>query len=336
MIRAPGFWRRERATPLARALAPLGAIYGAAAGARLARPAERGELPTLIVGGFTLGGDGKTPTVLALAAMLRAMGERPACLTRGYGRAGGGAPFRVEVGRHTVREAGDEALLLARVAPTYVAADRRAAARLAKEEGASVLLGDDGLHSRRLEADLAIAVVDAAHGAGNGLCPPAGPLRAPLLRQIAAVDVTIVIGAGAAGEAVADLARAAGKPVWRASLRPEAEAGRRLMGAPLFAFAGIGRPEKFFSTLEEAGARLVSRRAFADHHPYRARELVALRREARALGAMLVTTEKDAARLPDGMRDVSVLPVTLRFEAEETVRAALAQNLAGARLTRAA
>jgi tetraacyldisaccharide 4'-kinase len=338
MIRAPEFWRRESSTPLARALAPLGAIYGAAAGARLARPAERAELPAIIVGGLTLGGDGKTPTVLALAAMLRAMGERPACLTRGFGRARGASaePFLVDPRRDDAAVAGDEALLLARVAPTIVGADRRAAARLAGALGASVLLSDDGLHSRRLEADLAIAVVDGAHGAGNGLCPPAGPLRAPLAEQIAAVDAALVIGAGAAGDRMAALAHATGRAAWRAVLRPDPESARRLAGAPVLAFAGIGRPEKFFATLEEAGARLVGRRAFADHHPYRMRDLRELRREARALGAILVTTEKDAARLPAGTSDVSVLPVALCFAAEETVGDALAHCLAGARLTRAA
>lgn len=338
ILRAPRFWRNDPPTPLARALAPLGALYGAAAGARLARRAARAELPTIVVGGLTLGGDGKTPTVLALAALLRDMGERPACVTRGYGRESGARrdAFVVDPRRDGAAEAGDEALLLARMAPTIVAADRRAAARLAQAQGATALLSDDGLHSRALRPDLAIAVVDAAHGAGNGLCPPAGPLRAPLAGQIALVDLLVVVGDGEAGEQVAALARAAGKPVLRACLRPDAEAAERLKGAPVLAFAGIGRPEKFFATLEEAGARLVGRRVFGDHHPYRERDLLDLRRDAQSLGATLVTTEKDAARLPAGAMDVAVLPVALCFEHVREVRAALARTLAAARLTRAA
>ena len=152
ILRAPRFWRSDPPTPLARALSPLGALYGAAAGARLARPAERAELPTIIVGGLTLGGDGKTPTVLALAALLREMGERPACVTRGYGRESGPRrdAFLVDPQRDGAAETGDEALLLARIAPTFVGADRLAAARLARAHGATALLSDDGLHSRAL------------------------------------------------------------------------------------------------------------------------------------------------------------------------------------------
>lgn len=250
MIRAPGFWRRDSPSPLARALAPLGAVYGAAAGARLARPAPRAALPVIVVGGLTLGGDGKTPTALALAALLRELGEVPAFSTRGYGGGAGRAPFRVDLDRHTAAEAGDELMLLARSAPTFAGADRLAAARLAQAAGASVLILDDGLHSRRIDADFAVAVVDAGHGAGNGLCPPAGPLRAPLLRQLAIVDAVVVIGAGAAGDAIAALARSSGKPVFRARARPDAEAARRLAGAPTLAFAGIARPGKI---LRDAG-----------------------------------------------------------------------------------
>ncbi|WP_370631457.1 tetraacyldisaccharide 4'-kinase [Methylosinus sp. Sm6] len=331
-MRAPGFWRRAPASPLARALAPLAAIYAAAAGARLMRPAPRAELPVVIIGGLTLGGDGKTPTALAVAALLRELGEEPAFLTRGYGRGRRGAPFRVDLARHTAAEAGDEALLLARRAPTFVGADRLAAARLARAAGATALICDDGLHSRRLDADLAIAVVDAAHGAGNGLCPPAGPLRAPLARQLDIVDCVVIVGAGEAGEDIADRSRACGKLVLRARMRPDPKVARSLAGAPVLAFAGIARPEKFFATLEEAGARLVGRRAFADHHRFRRREIFLLRREARALGARLVTTEKDAARCPAG----AALPVALHFDEEAAMRLALARALARARLTRAA
>ncbi|ATQ70463.1 tetraacyldisaccharide 4'-kinase [Methylosinus trichosporium] len=326
-MRAPGFWRRGFPSPLARALAPLGAVYGAAAGARLARPAPRAELPVIVVGGLTLGGDGKTPTALALAALLRELGEAPAFSTRGYGGAAGRPPFRVDPERHTAAEAGDEALLLARSAPTFAGVDRLAAARVAQAAGASVLILDDGLHSRRIDADLALVVVDAGHGAGNGLCPPAGPLRAPLLRQLAIVDAVVVIGAGAAGDAIAALARSSGKPVFRAAVRPDPEAARRLAGAPVLAFAGIARPEKFFATLEETGARLVGRRAFPDHHRFSRRDLFALDRQARTLGARLVTTEKDAARCP-GVG--SVLPIVIRFQQEEALRAALAGALTAA------
>jgi tetraacyldisaccharide 4'-kinase len=329
-LRAPEFWRRAPPTPLALVLSPLAAIYGAAAARRLSRPGPRADLPTILVGGLTAGGDGKTPVALALAALLQALGERPAFLTRGFGRRAGlrREPFLVDPARDGAAEAGDEALLLARRAPTIVAADRLAAARLARELGATALILDDGLQSRALAADLAIAVVDRRHGAGNGLCLPAGPLRAPLASQIAAVDAIVAIGEGEAGRSVLDRAAAAGRPIFgaRAALDPLAVAG--LSKERLVAFAGIARPEKFFASLREAGLAVVGERRFADHHAFSEREIAALRREAGALGARLATTEKDAARLSaSAARDIAILPLSVELEEPAAVAAALRRAL---------
>ncbi|WP_018266773.1 tetraacyldisaccharide 4'-kinase [Methylosinus sp. LW4] len=324
-MRAPDFWRRAPASPLARALAPFGALYGAAVSARMRRRGARADLPTIVIGGPTLGGDGKTPAALAIAALLTEMGERPFFLTRGYGRrTARRAPFLIDPSIHSVRETGDEALLLARCAPTIVGADRAAGARLARALGATALVLDDGLQSRRLEPDLALMVVDGAYAAGNGLCPPAGPLRAPLPGQLAAVDALVLIGEGAAGEAVAAHARAAGKPVLRAGVAPlPARLPQRAL-----AFAGIARPQKFFATLEALGLEIVGRKSFADHHAFTAREMAALEREAARLRATLVTTEKDAARLsPDMAARVDVLPIDLRFAEEEDMRALLRRSI---------
>ncbi|WP_024878690.1 tetraacyldisaccharide 4'-kinase [Methylosinus sp. LW3] len=324
-MRAPDFWRRTPASPLAKALAPFGAIYGAIASARMRRKGGRADLPAIVIGGPTLGGDGKTPAALAIAALLAEMGERPFFLTRGYGRGKTrSAPFLVDPSIHSARETGDEALLLARCAPTIVGVDRAAGARLARDLGATALVMDDGLQSRRLEPDLALMVVDGAYGAGNGLCLPAGPLRAPLRRQLAAVDALVLIGEGAAGEAVAEYASAAVKPVLRARIAP---LPARLPERAL-AFAGIARPEKFFATLEALGVEIIGRKSFADHHAYTAREIAALEREAARLGATLVTTEKDAARLSkDAAARVDVLPIRLLLEKEETLRELLRRAL---------
>ncbi|CAN2535485.1 Tetraacyldisaccharide+4'-kinase [Methylocapsa aurea] len=323
-MRAPEFWRRAPASALAKALTPLGAIYGAIASARMRRKGRRAALPAIVIGGPTLGGDGKTPTALAIATLLTEMGERPFFLTRGYGRRNARAPFLVDPSAHSARETGDEALLLARCAPTIVGVDRAAGARRARDLGATALVLDDGLQSRRLEPDLALMVVDGAYGAGNGLCLPAGPLRAPLQRQIETVDALVLIGEGAAGEAVALYARAAGKPVLRARVAPlPASLPERAL-----AFAGIARPEKFFAALEAMGVRIVGRKSFADHHRYTAREIAALEREAARLGATPVTTEKDAARLSrDAAARVAALPIRLLLEKEETLRALLRRAL---------
>ncbi|HYA81260.1 MAG TPA: tetraacyldisaccharide 4'-kinase, partial [Methylocystis sp.] len=281
-LRAPKFWG-ARPGLLTSSLAPLAMIYGAVASARLRHEAPRAELPTIVVGGLTLGGDGKTPLVLALAEMLREMGERPAVLSRGYGRAGRGLLI-VDAAGHSAREAGDEALLLAEKALTIVGSDRVAAARLAKTQGATVLLLDDGLHSRALAPDLALLVVDAEHGAGSGFCPPAGPLRAPVAAQLAGADALVVIGSGEAWRALPAFA-----PTFRARLAPTPESASALADAKLFAFAGIGRPEKFWTTLKETGAQVFGFRAFPDHHVYSRADLAQLSHAAQAQGARLVT-----------------------------------------------
>ena len=250
------------------------------------------------------------------------MGERPAFLTRGYGRAGAGrVPLQVDAARHDARDVGDEALLLSERAPTFVGADRAAAAQLAQTQGATALILDDGLHSRSLLPDLAILVVDAAYGAGNGRCPPAGPLRAPLAAQLACADAVILIGEG---EPAPWLQPA--KTLLRGRLAPDPAAAARLAGARVFAFAGIGRPQKFLRSLEEIGSQVVGERWFPDHHPYSGEELAALARAAERLSARLVTTEKDARRLGAGIA-VETLAVRLEFELPEAVAALLRRSL---------
>ncbi|MBI1867629.1 MAG: tetraacyldisaccharide 4'-kinase [Methylocystis sp.] len=340
-MRAPDFWRRLPAGPAALVLAPLGSVYGAVAAARMARRGVRAGLPTICIGGFTAGGDGKTPAALAAAALLQGMGERPAFLTRGAGRRRRALvePFVVDRARHGAQEAGDEALLLAHLAPTIVAADRVKGARSARDIGASVLLLDDGLQSRRLEFDFALAVVDAPYGVGNGLCLPAGPLRAPLPQQIAAIDAVLTIGQGPASEAIAHLARAAGKLSFSARAQPDARAAARIAGNKIFAFAGIARPAKFLATLREIGADVVGARWFADHHVFTAREIAALRQEAGRLGARLVATEKDAARIDaSAAREaaIEVLPVELVVDDPARLATALVNALKRARLSRGA
>jgi len=280
-------------------LAPLAALYGAAAARRMARDAPRAALPTVVIGGPTAGGDGKTPLALALAAILKRMGETPAFLTRGYRRKReADAPFLVDLSRHDAEAAGDEALLLARVAPTVVASDRAAGAQLARELGASLLILDDGLHSRRLAPDLALGVVDSHYGLGNGLCLPAGPLRAPPGDFFGYIDALVIVGDGAR----ADPAECA-KPKFFAALAPEDEDVARLRGKRAFAFAGIARADKFERSLRNAGVEVVAMRRFADHHPFSQAELGKAARAAGEMGATLVTTRKDATRI--SMRDIN-------------------------------
>lgn len=322
-MRAPAFWWRPRPGLAARALAPAGAAYGAVAGRRMGMAGTRVGVPVICVGNFTVGGAGKTPTAIEIARHLVAAGHEPAFVSRGYGGAARSAPLRVDPARHAAAEVGDEPLLLARIAPCFVGADRLAAARAAAAAGASAVLMDDGLQNPALAKDLRVAVVDGAVGIGNGLCLPAGPLRAPMDRQWGGVDLVLVVGPGDAGDAVAAEAALRRFPVLRATVEPDARAVGALSGRRLFAFTGIGRPEKFFDTLAGAGLDVVGRRAFPDHHAFTAAERDALLRDAAAAGAVLVTTEKDRVRLPAdapfGAPPIAVLPIRLGFDDPETL-----------------
>ena len=328
---APGFWARRPPGLTARALRPLGALYGLATARRMARPGARVDAAVVCVGNFVLGGAGKTPTAIAVARMLQGAGERVAFLSRGYGGAARAEPIEVDAAIHDAESVGDEPLLLARVAPCFVGADRVAAARLAIARGASVLALDDGLQNPSLAKDFSFAVIDGEAGFGNGLCFPAGPLRAPPERQLPFVSAEVVIGGGA--DALAALsAPAPDKPIFRAALELDALVGATLVGLPVLAFAGIARPEKFFATLEAIGARVAVKRRFADHHAYGAREIVALIAEADARGLTPVTTEKDHVRLAPGYRRaILALPVTLRFQTPKIVAALLSEALAARR-----
>lgn len=316
-MRTPGFWASRGA--VSTLLLPAALLYDGAGWLRwrLARP-ERLPVPVVCVGNLTAGGAGKTPTVLALAALLRERGLAVHAVTRGYGGRERG-PLRVELGRHDAAAVGDEPLLLARACPTWVARDRAAGGRAAVAAGAGAILLDDGLQNPALVKDLALAVVDAAAGFGNGRVVPAGPLRENLTRGLARADALLAIGEGALEDR--------STPLLRATLEADAPAAWR--GRRVLAFAGIGRPSKFFETLAALGAELAATLAFPDHHAYREPEAAALLAEAARLGAALVTTEKDFLRLPPGLAAATrVLPVHLKWRDRRAVDDLLDQVLA--------
>ncbi len=265
-MREPAFWWRE-AGPAARMLAPLSAVYGAIAAARLRPRGEKAGAPVVCIGNLTVGGAGKTPTALTVARMLAAAGERPVFLTRGYGGTSAG-PLRVDPQHHSAREVGDEPLLLARVAPTIVARSRVEGASGAVISGASVIVMDDGFQNPSLAKDAAVLVVDARRGIGNARVIPAGPLRAPLAAQLARAHALVVVGAGPNAASVVADARARSIPVFRADLQPDAGFLAALGGGRVLAFAGIGDPDKFFATLAGAGVEVAATRSFPDHHRY--------------------------------------------------------------------
>ncbi|MDP3256380.1 tetraacyldisaccharide 4'-kinase [Bosea sp. (in: a-proteobacteria)] len=326
-MRAPAFWWR-RPSLLSRLLAPIGWVYGAITLRRMRRPGADCGVPVICVGNFVAGGAGKTPTAIALTDILTQRGETPFVLMRGYG---GSLPGPVEVHpeHHAAHAVGDEPLLMARHARTVIARDRVAGASLARALGASVIVMDDGLQNPALVKRLRLAVVDGASGVGNGLCLPAGPLRAPLEGQLGEVDAVLVIGAGGPGAAVAAAAAARGIATLGARLAPDPAVVARLADQPVLAVSGIGRPEKFAATLREAGARIVAERAYGDHHAYRRDDVRAVVAEAALYDSLIATTEKDWVKLaplwPDEERGrLLPVPVRLVFDAPERIEALLA------------
>jgi tetraacyldisaccharide 4'-kinase len=321
-MRAPEFWRHGGIVPTL--LAPAACAYAAAGAARrgLARP-FRAASPVLCAGNLVSGGAGKTPVAIAIARRLIAMGRTPHFLTRGYGGSTIG-PLRVDPVRHGSRIVGDEPLLLARVAPTWVARDRAAGARAAVAGGADAIVMDDGLQNPGLAKDLALVVVDGAYGFGNGRVIPAGPLREPLAEGLARADAAVIVGADEAG-----VARSVGGtlPIVPARLAP-VEWTDGIAGRDVVAFAGIARPEKFFTTLRELGCRLVASEPFADHHRYAVDEVMRLVNLAVARNAVPVTTAKDAVRLPPAaLQLVRVLEIEIAWQAPEAIDGLIAAAL---------
>jgi len=328
-MREPAFWWRK-AGLASGLLAPAAACYGAIAARRMARSGARAGVPVLCVGNFTLGGAGKTPAVMRLAKMLQEAGERPFCLSRGYGGSLAG-PKLVDIKTDRAAQVGDEALLLVRVAPTIVARERVAGAQAAADAGASVVIMDDGLQNASLAKDFTLAVVDGRRGLGNARVFPAGPLRAPLAAQLARTDALLVVGDG---EGARDVTAAAhGLPVFLGHLQAEPVAIAELKGHKVFAFAGIGDPDKFFATASEAGIALAQRQAFPDHHRFSAEEAAALIMRAEHDGLALLTTEKDRARMAGEpplaalAARTHVLPVTLAVIEADELRALVLAKL---------
>lgn len=313
-MRAPEFWKRRGL--LAVALAPLGCLYGLSV-AKKSRDAApfRSPARVICVGNLTAGGSGKTPVAIAIAQLMSARGKKVFFLTRGYGGSEAGP---VLVKDQSMDAVGDEALLLARTATTVVARDRADGARLAVAEGADVIVMDDGHQNFSLAKDLSLVVVDGASGFGNGLMIPAGPLREPVTQGLSRADAVVVVGDGDPG-----LNGFTG-PLLRARLEPD---GANVAGRKVFAFAGIGRPEKFVATLQACGAHVTGTQFFADHHPYTPSEIAALK--SWAGDAMPVTTEKDFVRLgPVETAGIAVLKVRARFDQTQALAALLDRLLA--------
>ena len=334
-MREPAFWYRPPSL-ISLMLSPLAAVYGAIAGSRLQRKGFGAGIPVICVGNYHLGGAGKTPTVRALVKVLRDLGETPVVLSRGYGGRLRG-PVLADPDRHLASDVGDEPLMLAQSVPVVVSRERIDGLALARSQGATVIVMDDGFQNPAIAKDLSLVVIDAHRGLGNTKVFPAGPLRAPLPPQIDRTDALIVIGEGRAADAVAARVTAQDKPVWMAQLKAETAVVASLRGRRALAFAGIGDPDRFFRTLRDCGVEVVRRHAFEDHHSFTQGEIESLVAEARREGLAVVTTEKDLARLglgaklPPWAQGIVPFPVTLEFESLPVLRKLVSDRLFRAR-----
>jgi tetraacyldisaccharide 4'-kinase len=326
MMRPPAFWYYPADAPgtAARFLAPLGWLYAMATARRVTRTGGyRAAAIVICVGNLNVGGTGKTPTVMALVERLKRRGHRVCVVSRGYGGNLEG-PVQVDPSVHVAAQVGDEPLLLSAFAPTFIGRDRSAAVKLAEASGAKVILLDDGHQNPDVIKDLSIVVVDAVQGFGNGRCLPAGPLREPVIPGIARAHLVLAIGSPAAQASFA-LQWPLDKPVVRADLRP-LQMGMDWRGARVIAFAGIGNPAKFFAKLRAEGADVLREVPLDDHQPLSETLMRRLELDALSLGAQLVTTEKDAVRLPQRFRtDVLTLAVRLNLPDWTQLDAALSQ-----------
>lgn len=332
-MREPDFWWRPPSW-ISALLAPAAAIYGTIARRRMLRQGADAGVPVICVGNFNLGGAGKTPTVIALAEILKDANETPFVLSRGYGGRLPG-PLRVDPAIHTAQDVGDEPLLLSRAAPVIVSRDRVRGAQMARGAGASVIVMDDGFQNPSLRKDLSLIVVDGRRGVGNGCVFPAGPLRAPLASQVSRVDALIVIGEGTQADGVATMVADHGRPVLRARIAADRQAVGELAGARVLAFAGIGDPARYFATLRENGIDVAATRVFSDHHPFTSDEIAGLLAEAKRSSLVPLTTEKDYMRLR-GVAGIDLgairpFPVRLVMQDEQALRDLILTHLAAAR-----
>lgn len=309
-MKTPDFWKKESMG--GRLLAPLGWVYYSISKlhrswqAWRAKPAKLAA-PLICIGNATAGGTGKTPTVRMLAAILKIAGQEPHSISRGYGGEKQSQPLKIEINNHRAKQVGDEPLLLAQTCPTWVCENRQKAAKAAIEDGATIVLSDDGLQNPTFHKDISLLVMDSFYGIGNGQIIPSGPLREPFSAALKKSHAIILIGDGTYKPKT-------NLPVWRANLETvtNLEAYKE---KPVIAFAGIAHPQKFFYTLHEAGIIPLEELSYSDHHNYTPTQLAVLREKAEENQAQLLTTAKDYVKLPESFRnECDVVDVKLQLE----------------------
>ena len=315
-MKPPGFWQSPHRSLWAAVLWPVTLLYrlGASLRRTVTRPVAV-DAKVLCVGNVTVGGAGKTPVVIALAKAAGKQGIRVAIVSRGYGGRLVG-PVCVDPTHHSARDVGDEPMLLAAHAPTWISRDRVQGAMAAQTAGADLVLLDDGFQNPSLQKDFSLLVFDGGYGIGNGAVFPAGPLREPVDSALLRADMCLLIGQDERN-LTGTVLRDAEVEVARLVPEPSANFERN---SPYVAFAGIGIPEKFFRTLRAMGLELAAAVQYPDHYQYTKKDLNELMLEAQKNRASLVTTRKDYVRIPESHTEhVQVLDVALECETAGTM-----------------
>lgn len=321
-LKSPKFWQKKN-TFLGKVLSPLGRIYAWGLRRKLKKTKPyRSKIPVVCIGNLVMGGVGKTPLAVSVAEYFKMNGMRPVFLTRGYG--GGLSNVLVDLDKHTAKDTGDEALILARVAPTIVDADRARGAKTAEKIGADVIVMDDGFQNPQLVKDLSFAVFDGRYGFGNGKVFPAGPLREPVEDGLQRADAFIVVGKDKAGIKEWIDKRFMSLPFIGTHIEQDVAKIAQLSGKKVFAFAGIGYPDKFFDMLRDYGCDVVETQAFSDHYPYTDEDMTDLIARADKQEAVLVTTAKDGVRIaPRFLPQVQIVEAYMVWDTPDAMCALL-------------
>ena len=303
-MKTPTYWKERNI--ISDILLPFGGLYNCATYLRLKfKPSKKVDIPVICIGNLTAGGTGKTPVAVSVAALLQQHHKKPFFVSRGYG--GTLKNIIVNSQTHTPRQCGDEPLLLAKQAPVVVNSDRYAGALTALHNGAELIIMDDGFQNPGLHKDLSFLVFDGNFGLGNGRCIPSGPLRENFSAGLKRADAAIIIGTDRF-----NLRQKINLPCFGASVAPVPQ---KIKNPHIIAFAGIGRPSKFYRSLRESGFNLLKTFDFPDHHYYTEKELFELIGESEKLGADIYTTSKDFVKIPSELKSrFKVLEISICWD----------------------
>lgn len=306
-MKTPKYWQSNSFT--SKILSPLGFLYGLMTQLRLKlKSPHKVSIPVVCIGNITAGGTGKTPVSISIAKLLATEMYHPFFVSRGYG--GKLQDVIVNNKKHTAKDVGDEPLLLSKQAPVVVNANRYAAAQKAVEQGADIIIMDDGFQNPSLHKDLSFLVFDGNYGIGNGKIIPSGPLRETLENGTKRADAIIILG-----KDKHDLAKRCGLPAFFGHTEA---VQTTINNQDVVAFAGIGHPQKFYHTLKQQGFNVVKTIDFPDHHFYTREELENIINEAKKLNAQIYTTSKDFVKIPPlYSQDINVLEVAVVWDNPE-------------------